>query len=96
MSGTRVDESGEMWIVSTRTVGSCGQLTTSSEPVGHETFEENGLEIGPGQVDGGGVPCRSRADDDLKGKDKKSACESAGRDNVQLLSASSCSSRSFR
>ena len=51
------------------TIGGCGQLTTCSETVGHETFEENRLEVGPSQVDCGGVPCRSRTDDDL-GREK--------------------------
>ena len=47
------------------TIGGCGQLTTGGEAVGHETLEEDGLEVGPSQVDGGGVSCGSRADDDL-------------------------------
>jgi len=45
-------------------------LTAGGKTVGHETLEEDRLEVGPGQVDGGGVSCRSRADDDL-GKDIK-------------------------
>jgi len=51
-----------------RTIGSCGQLTTSGKSVGHEALEENRIEVCPGQVDGGGVSCRSRADDDLEKK----------------------------
>ena len=86
-----------MWIVSARTIGSRGQLTTSGKPVGHETLEEDRLEIGPGQVDGGSVSCRSRADDDLgKKDDQKSTRESGGREILQLWSASLSSSRFFR
>jgi len=55
----------ERWIMATRTIGGCGQLTTSGKAVGHETLKKHRGEIGPGQVDGGGMSCRSRADDDL-------------------------------
>ena len=59
----------------THTIGSRGQLTTGSKTVGHETLEEDRLEIGPSQVDGGGVSCRSRADDDLWRKDQKNGTQ---------------------
>ena len=49
-----------------RTIGSCGQLTTGGKTVGHKTLEKDRTEIRPGQVDGCGVSCRSRADDDLR------------------------------
>ena len=64
-SGRRIDESGEEWIIATRTIGGCGQLTASGKPVGHETLEKDRVEVGPGQVDGGGMSCGSGADDDL-------------------------------
>lgn len=51
--------------MSTRTISGRGQLTTGGKPIGHETLEEDGAEVGSGQVDGSGVACRPRADDDL-------------------------------
>ena len=48
-----------------RTIGRRGELTAGSEAVGHEALEEDRVEVRTSEVDGGGVPCRSRADDDL-------------------------------
>lgn len=83
--------------MSTRTVGSCGQLTTGSKTIGHKTLEENGLEIGPGQIDGSGMPRRTRADDDLGRKEWAYKLD-GGPDGeiLRLWSASLCSSRSFQ
>jgi hypothetical protein len=67
-----------VWGGDTRTIGSGGQLTTGGKAVGHETFEEDGLEIGPGQIDRGGVSCWSRADDDLGKNDQKLRVEDLG------------------
>jgi hypothetical protein len=64
-SGIRIDESGEVWILATRTIGSCGQLTAGGKTVRHETFEKHRVEVSPSQVDGGGMSCRSRANDNL-------------------------------
>ena len=67
-----------MWGCDTRTICGCGQLTTGGKAVGHETLEEDGFEIGPGQIDRGGVSCWSRADDDLGKNDQKSWVEDLG------------------
>ena len=61
----------------TRTICGCGQLPTSSEAVGHETLEEDRFEICPGQVDGSGMSCRSRTDNNLK----RNGIKWAGRSN---------------
>ncbi len=45
-------------------LGRGGELTASGDTVGHETLIENGLQLGAGQVHGGGVGSRPRADDD--------------------------------
>ena len=61
----RIDESGEVWIMDRHTISSCGQLTTGSKSVGHETFKEDRIKVRPSQINGGGVSSRSRTDDDL-------------------------------
>lgn len=53
------------------TVCGGGELTTGSETVRHETLEEDGVEVGTTEIDGSGVSCRTRADDDLH----ESLCE---------------------
>ena len=44
-------------------VGGGGELAAWSNVVGHPAFEEDGTELGPGGVEGGGVGCRTAADD---------------------------------
>jgi len=61
----KVERSGPL---ATRTIGGCGQLATSGKAVGHETLEKDRTEVGPCQVDGGGMSRRSGADDDLGGE----------------------------
>jgi len=79
----------------THTISGCGQLTPSGEPICHETLEKNRLEVSPSQVDGCGVSCRSRADDDLDIRSKIGG-RIERRDNLRLWSAFSSSSRVFR
>lgn len=43
-------------------IGGGGQLSAGGYSVGHEAFVEGGLEVGPGQVDGGSVGSGPRAD----------------------------------
>ena len=77
----------------TRTISSCGQLTPSGEPICHETLEKNRLEVGPSQIDGCGVSCGSRADDDLGRVRSKMGGRIERRDNLRLWNAFLCSSR---
>ena len=55
----------EEWRERTRTICGGSELTTCCEAVGHEAFKEDGVEVGAGEVDGCGVPCRTGPDDDL-------------------------------
>ena len=48
-----------------RTFSRRSKLTTSSEAVCHETFEEDGVEVSASKVNRGGVPSGTRADNDL-------------------------------
>lgn len=48
-----------------RTIRRRGKLTAGGKPVGHETLEKHGVEVGTREVDGCCVSCRSRADDHL-------------------------------
>jgi len=80
----------------TRTVGSCCQLAPGCETVCHETLEKDGLEVGPSQVDGRSVSCRSRADDDLGEVRSKMGGEIEWRGDLRLWSAILCSSRVLR
>lgn len=79
-----------------RTIGSCGQLAAGGKTVGHETLKKHRLEVGSSQVDGGGMSCRSRADDNLEKKGLKTVRKSDGRGDLRLWSASLNSSRFFR
>jgi len=82
--------------VEAHTISSCCQLTPSGEPICHETLEQDRLEIGPSQVDGCGVSCGSRADDDLGKIRSKGEDGSNGGETLRHWSAFSCSSRFFR
>ena len=42
-----------------------GELATSRKTVCHETFEEDGVEVGASEVDSSRVPSGTRTDDDL-------------------------------
>ena len=82
--------------MATRTIGGCGQLATSGKTVGHETLEKDRAEVGPGQVDGGGMSCRSGADDDL-GRERSGIGTQVGWErNIRLWNAALSSSRFFR
>ena len=48
-----------------RTIRGGCKLTTSSEAIGHESFEQDWVEICASKVDRGGVSSWTRADDDL-------------------------------
>lgn len=48
-----------------RTVGRCRELTTGGKAVGHEALEEDGVQVGTAEVDGGGVSCWARTNDHL-------------------------------
>lgn len=45
-------------------LGGSGQLATGGNAVGHEALVEDGLQLGAGEIDGGGMGSRPGADDD--------------------------------
>ncbi|KAF5959195.1 hypothetical protein HYC85_000404 [Camellia sinensis] len=59
--GEVVVEGGEVGVV--LDVGGGGELAAGGDVVGHPTLEENGLQFGPGRVDGGCVGGGATADD---------------------------------